>query len=379
MGNEGIHESENKQQTFNRFSTNMQTIIRKAKADGMIPVVMNNYTRGDFTPDDYYYIKQMNLLIHQWDVASVNTLGAIDDGAGHWASGYMQDNAHPTTNGHKEFFYAMPPSLFDAIASGKNQPSRDLSQQITLDHGAQLRFSGEALVHPFTVSLRFKGNQPGQLFAYRLRNTSRTATISVDEGGHVVYTNTTNRSLTTTDSLDNDLWHTVTLTHYYAQGRTLLYLDSQSPGEVRERVNSLGEVTVGDENSNVSRQLSELFFWRAALSPEEVMATVQGKLLKSSLELYVPTGSTDQLSNLAMSLNTVQYIAPQTGTTTGISLNANCNPRLRSLQGICNPQHPLQPSGRCYDLQGLLVNPVTQRGIYIHNGRKYVNAQSFHP
>ena len=38
----------------------------------------------------YSYVKQMNLLIHQWDVASVNTLGAIDDGTGKWATGYQQ-------------------------------------------------------------------------------------------------------------------------------------------------------------------------------------------------------------------------------------------------------------------------------------------------
>ena len=90
LGNEGIHESTNKQQTLDQFSTNMQKIIQKIKADGKVPVVMNNYTRGDFTLDDYSYVKQMNLLIHQWDVASVNTLGAIDDGTGKWATGYQQ-------------------------------------------------------------------------------------------------------------------------------------------------------------------------------------------------------------------------------------------------------------------------------------------------
>ena len=179
----------------------------------------------------------------------------------------------------------------------------------------------------------------------------------------MVYTNTTNRSLATTASLDDDLWHTVTLTHYYAQGRTLLYLDSQSAGEVRERVNSLGEVSIGDGNTAVSRLLGELFFWRAAFSPDEVLATVQGKMLKSSLELYVPTGSPDQLSNLAMSLNAVQYIAPQPETPTGITA----------------PPSSVQGSRGSYNLQGLLVKPSTQRGVYIHDGRKYVNGQSFNP
>ena len=306
MGNEGIHESANKQQTLNQFATNMQTIIRRIKADGKVPVVMNNYTRGDFTLEDYSYIKQMNLLIHEWDVTSVNTLGAIDDGTGKWASGYMADNAHPTTNGHQEFFYAMTPSLFDAIASGKAQPVRDTTNILTLRGGDIVSFRGEGTVHPFTISLRVRGNDAGELLRYRMTAGIRQGSLSIDTLGRVVYTNATNRTLTTAATLSDGLWHTVTLTHYYAQGRTLLYLDDAPAGELRERISSLAQVTVGDTTTTVTRQLSELFFWRSALSPDEVQAVAGGRLLKSSLELYVP--ATPTLSNLAMSLNSVTFI-----------------------------------------------------------------------
>lgn len=309
MGNEGIHESSNKQATLNQFSRNMQTLISRIKTDGKVPVVMNNYTRGDFTLEDYSYIKQMNLQIHEWDVASVNTLGAIDDGTGKWASGYMADNAHPTTNGHREFFYAMTPSLFDALASGRGLPVRDTTQAMTLSGGSVINFRGEATVHPFTVSLRIKGSQPGQLLLYKLTAGTRQGTLTVDNDGHVVYTNATNRTLTSKGTLSDDRWHTVTLTHYYAQGRTLLYLDNEEVGEQRERISSLADVTVGDPSTTTTRQLSELFFWRAALSPDEVQAHVSGRLLKSSLELYVP--ATPALENLATSLNAVTFVGGQ--------------------------------------------------------------------
>lgn len=355
MGNEGIHESGNKQQTLNQFSTNMQTLIRKMKADGKIPVVMNNYTRGDFTAEDYSYIKKMNLLIHEWDVSSVNTLGAIDDGAGHWASGYQQDNAHPTTNGHKEFFYAMPPSLFDAIASGKAQPKRNMQQEMTLADGAAITFQGEEMVHPFTISVRIKGGQAGNIFSYLLRSGSRKASVSADTEGHVVYTNTTNKTLTSEQTLSDDLWHTVTLTHYYAQGRTLLYVDTNEVGELRERINSIGQVTVGSvDDTSVARQLAEIFYYRAAFSPDEVQKLVTGGMLKSSLEIYVPTAGADQLDNLAMSLNTVQYVAPQSANPTAIG-------------SAKESAH----NGKTYTLDGITAH--THRGIHVIQGKKFLS------
>ena len=349
MGNEGIHESGNKQQTLNQFSTNMQTIIRRIKADGKVPVVMNNYTRGDFTLEDYSYIKQMNLLIHQWDVSSVNTLGAIDDGKGRWASGYQQDNAHPTTNGHKEFFYAMTPSLFDAIAAGKTQPVRDLSQQLTLSGGSVITFKGEGTVHPFTITVRFKGGMKGRLFTYNMATGSRKGFVTVDADGHLVYTNVTNRTIATTATVNDDAWHYATLTHYYAQGRTLLYLDGEAAAEMQERITSQALWVVGDESTDVQRTLSELFFWRSALSPDEVQAVVSGKMLKSSLELYVPAAAS--LENKAMSMNSVTF----SGVASAIHTPSATRPHDDALYGL---------SGR------RLAQPQT--GVVIQNGRKHV-------
>ena len=359
MGNEGIHESSNKQQTLNQFSTNMQYLISKIKADGKIPVVMNNYTRGDFTADDYTYIKKMNMLIHQWDVSSVNTLGAIDDGAGHWASGYQQDNAHPTTSGHKEFFYAMPPSLFDAIKSGKAQPVRDMSQEMTLNDGSTIQFKGEGTVHPFTLTLRVKGKSEGLLAT--VRTETRGFTVKVDSEGHVVYTNAQNKTLTSENMLSDDAWHYVTLTHYWAQGRTLLYVDgkpavdSKSTGELRERINSLVQVIIGDPATSVSRQFSEIMFWRAGMNPEEVAAVEQGKMLKSSLEFYVPTVSAENLDNKAMSLNQVELVTPEIQ---GIQENSKFKTQKSKLKNH-------------YDLSGrALARTLNHRQIVIADGKK---------
>ncbi|MDR0547690.1 MAG: SusF/SusE family outer membrane protein, partial [Dysgonamonadaceae bacterium] len=103
LGNEGIHERG--QTAFDSYRDNMQLLINRARDAGKLPLMGNNYPRGDFNATDYAFVKQLNLLIHEWDVPSVNLLGAIDNGAGQWADGYIADNSHPNTAGHAEMFY----------------------------------------------------------------------------------------------------------------------------------------------------------------------------------------------------------------------------------------------------------------------------------
>ena len=122
-----------------------------------------------------------------------------------------------------------------------------------------------------------------------------------------MFTNVNGAQLTSETTVSDDEWHTLTLTHYYAQARILLYLDKACVGELRGRLSSIADVTVGDATTDVSRTVSEVFFWRAGMTPEEIAAVVDGAMLKSSLEIYVPTGSATTLDNLAMSLNTVSY------------------------------------------------------------------------
>lgn len=355
LGNEGVHEAADKQAVVRQFSDNMQTLIGMARADGKVPVIMNNYTRGDYTADDYNCVKELNLLIHEWDLPSVNVLGAIDNGAGRWADGFMEDNAHPTTNGHMEFFYAMPLSLFDALAAGKPLPERDMSTETTLGDYEVIRFTGEGRVHPYTVSLRVKGAAPGLLFSIATLSGSGVK-VSASEDGTVAYVSPAGKSVTGTTSIDDGEWHTVTLTHYYAQKRTLLYVDDICQGEVSERM-TIGQVTVGDGNSPVERLFGEVFFWRSAMSPDEVAAVAAGRMLKSSLEIYVPLSDADgeNPQNLAQTLNTVtrDRLIPD---------------------GIVSPTAAKSVSdGRAYTLGGRLATPgKSADSIHIMDGKKFV-------
>jgi len=305
LGNEGIHGAADQPAIYNQFKDNMQTLIKKAREDGKYPVMMNNYTRGDFDANDYEYVKQMNLLIHEWDLPSINLLGAIDDGKGVWATGYQNgtDIYHPNTDGHREFTYAMVPSLFDAIDAGKGQPSRVSGTSYVLADKKVLVFTPEDIVHPFTLSFKIKGTTDGVIASFA-NGSNATGTLKI-QGGVVVYQSPLTGEIKGAVNVTDNQWHVVSLTHYYAQGRTLLYTDKTLVGELKEKLTA-GKFTIGDNASTGSREYSELFFYRSAMNQEEIDKLCDGRMLKSSLEIYAPLdGSKSTIENLAQSMNSV--------------------------------------------------------------------------
>ena len=58
----------------------------------------SNYANGGFNESDYEILKNLNLTIQQWEVPSVNMLGAVDDGAGRWVKAIESDGAHPNSD-----------------------------------------------------------------------------------------------------------------------------------------------------------------------------------------------------------------------------------------------------------------------------------------
>lgn len=302
LGNEGIHGATDQQAIYNQFRDNMQTLIRKAREDGKYPVMMNNYTRGDFEASDYEYVKQMNLLIHEWDLPSINLLGAIDNGSGRWADGYQNgtDIYHPTTDGHREFAYAMVPSLFDAIETGKPQPVRTSGGTYSLSNQSVIEFTPEATVHPFTLSFKIKATTDGMIASFA-NGSNATGTLKI-ENGVLVYQSPSAGTIKGTVNITDNQWHVVSLTHYYAQGRTWLYTDKTPAGELAEKL-TVGKFTIGDSASADEKAYSELFFYRSAMVREEIEALCDGRMLKSSLEIYAPLDGS--VENMAQSMNVV--------------------------------------------------------------------------
>ncbi len=309
LGNEGIHERG--EAAFVSWRDNMQKIIARTRDMEKIPVIGNNYPRGDFNETDYNFVKQLNLLIHEWDVPSVNLLGAIDNGAGQWASGYIADNAHPNTAGHAEMFYAVVPSLLDAIAAQKPQPVRNGNTSLAFNKTnttKRIAFTPEGTLHSFTLSFTFKTTGTGTLASF-ITAEGDTAHLALENNGKLTY-----KTQPSANALNDGNWHTVSLTHYYAWGRTRLYID----GALIPRSYGINEKLVATRfylndfnNAPQSIEYRDLFLFRAGMCTEEISALNNGKMLKSSLEIYAPLNGnapTEEgiLNNRAQSLNSLQ-------------------------------------------------------------------------
>lgn len=316
LGNEGIHEQG--QPMFDQFETNLKTLINKAKSDAYIPVITNSYARNDYNEKDYRFIKKMNLLIQTWDVPSINLLGAIDDLSGHWVDGFWADGAHPNDAGHTEMSYTIVPSLFDALESNKPIPKSIKGSYIRLSKtrskSKSIVFSPEHIVHPFTTAISFKTGDSGALL--QIDNVTGRGTVAINNDGRLVYSSARSGMITGTAKVNDNKWHKVIVTHYYAKNVTLLYCDSTLQGTVRERLVATG-FKIGGADIPKKLAYKNWLFYRSAMNLDEVRYLAKDSLLKSSLELYAPLDGrkasvSDPLVNLAQSMNTIKEITSTT-------------------------------------------------------------------
>jgi lysophospholipase L1-like esterase len=315
LGNEGILGGG--QQKFDQFKTNMLMLISKARSAGKVPVLTGNYGRGDFTTVENDFVKKMNLLIQEWDVPSVNLWGSIDDGNGKWAAGYQNgtDVFHPNDAGHAEMSYAFVPSLFDALQAGKTLPTKQTGYSLTLDKDV-LVFKPDNKIHSFTVSFDIKTTSSGIVSTFK--QGSSIGSIQIDSAtGFLSYTSPSGQKTQGSIVINDGAWHKVTLTHFYVRSKTFLYSDSVSVGSVSEQLNAT-DFYLNSEISKATALYRDWMFYRSGMNELEITALCNGKMLKSSLELYAPLDGTaatykEKTRNLAQSTNEISVILSNLG------------------------------------------------------------------
>ncbi len=308
LWNEGIHDFG--QPKFNQFRDNLQLLISNAEAKGKTPIIMNCYPNNNYNATDYDFIKEMNLLIHQWDVPSINLLGAIDDTTGKWVTSYNDDASHPNNLGHSELFYAIAPSLFDALNLNKTQPQKINNTYIALGSSIsnrQLSFNPENIIHSFTNSFDIKTSSTGNIAA--LTSATGIGYFSINSSGYLKYVSPSGLEIIGSTIINDNSWHKITLTHYYAQNKTILYTDEFESGNLNEQL-ICDNFYLHPLNSPSTIDYKDWFFYRSAMSSNEIGLLNNGIMLKSSLELYAPLDGqavfgSNPLINLAQSTNII--------------------------------------------------------------------------
>jgi lysophospholipase L1-like esterase len=308
LANEGIMSGG--EPIFNQFRDNMLTLIDLAEANDMVPIIVGNYPNGSYTLNHYEYIKNINLLIHEWDVPSINVLGTLDDGLGKWVQGYYNDGGHPNNKGYEEFFHAMVPSLLDALAEGKEQPVRVEDTYISMGtdtNEGMLSFAPDGEVHSFTTAFDIKTNGTGTIAS--ILSGNRKYRMSITETGKLKFA-VDGGAATSIKTINDGLWHTIVLTHYFANESIVLYIDGSFAGSIEAQVMADSMYLCDVEEAPSSIDFRNWFFYRSGMNADEISELDDGAMLKSSLELYAPLDGqaalgADPLVNLAQSTRTL--------------------------------------------------------------------------
>jgi lysophospholipase L1-like esterase len=294
LANQGLHGSSDPAGTVNTFTSNLATLISLCRSNGFNPVIGLCYPDNLYTASEYAYLKSANLTLNSFDIPSINFLGAVDDGNGHWVNTYSFDSLHPDNAGHQEMFYSIVPTLFDALAAGKtNSPQLAVATRfarLTRDAGVSvpISFTPSNTLHSFTVSFRVRSTNSGTIAAVRSGTNYATVEIRADK---LVYVSTNAQEISLSVNATNDAWHDVVLTYRYALGQTLFIVDGAVAGSLPEQYVPDQFVLGGPAGASgrpatpLVVDLQNWCVYRAAWSTDEALAQRQGNLQQASMEI----------------------------------------------------------------------------------------------
>jgi autotransporter-associated beta strand protein len=291
--NEGLRGSANPAAVVTTFNNNLSTLITQCRNDGFQPVVGLNYPRNAYTANEYAHLKASNLAMNGWDVPSINFLGALDDGEGHYVSGYFYEANHPNDAGYQEMFYTIVPSLFDAINAGKTAKPQFGAPagfaRLTRQPGVTepISFAPEQTVHSHTMSFRVRTTHNGTVAA--IRAGSDHATLEI-RAGQLVYRSASGQEITAAAVMTDGNWHDVALSFRYALQQTALMVDGILDGTLTEQYVPTRFILGGPSGSGRPETPTSVDFqnwcvYRSAWNQDEAVAQMQGNLQQASMEV----------------------------------------------------------------------------------------------
>ena len=322
LANEGLINASNPQAVFDSFKNGVEDIIESCRAADMVPVVTLCYPQNLYDAEEYSYVRRMNLLLNTWDVPSVNFLGAIDDGSGHWAPGFSADDGHPNSQGHLEMHASVVPSMFDAILAGKtDSPEWDgstgyLRLQQDLANPAPLSYSPAQEYRSLTLSFRVRSTGTGTVAAIGSGDTGATLEI---RSNALVHVSPSGSETSIPATLTDGHWHDLALSYRNPTNQTLVFIDGQLQATVAGALTA-GTFSVGGPGAISGRAASpmqtdyqDVAIYRAAWTQDEALAQSRGALQQASLDILAtlddlsPTQGTP-LANRAQSFSALNLL-----------------------------------------------------------------------
>ncbi len=278
LSNEGFTKpltTEGRYRIFERFRTGLIRIADSIRAHGAVPIIANCYARNSFNESDYLMICQINAIINEWPVPSINLLGAINDGHGRWAKEYDANDGHPNKFGHDEMSRTIVPTLFDALEAGKPVLYRNWTSNFMEFSGLQrekeiLPVTLDSSVHSFAESIMFR--VAGERIISSIELKKGRCTISLEKG-KIIYQSEAGSTSVPLPEEGLESWGYLTLSHNYALGETHLFVNGVEAGPVKEKLEPQAFLLGGfpQNRGNVPDKLSlrDLMIYRSSLTSDE--------------------------------------------------------------------------------------------------------------
>jgi len=332
LANEGLVGSTNPQPVFDSFKNGLAEIIRRCRVEGFYPVVALCYPQNLYNAQQYAYVRKMNLLLNTWDTPCINLLGAIDEGNGHWATGYSADDGHPNSQGHLELYSSVVPSLFEAIITGKTttpgwaRTTGYLRLQQDAAARSPLVYTPAQDYRSFTLSLRMRSTGTGTVGT--IGTGAGGATLEV-RANSLVYVSPAGVETAIPTTVNDGAWHDLAVAHRKATNKTLVFVDGQLKASVDGTITTPSFIVGGPGNiagraaAPLVADYQDVAIYRAAWTEDEALAQSNGALQQASLDILatLDDAAPIQGAKLANRAQSMSALTLQTsGFTTGTAM-----------------------------------------------------------
>lgn len=297
MSNEGL-ETEDPDSVYQSFKSGILAIINECEANNIYPILGLCYANDNFTPDQYEYLKNMNIEMNSFNYPAVNFLGAFEDGNGHLPDPFKFDPNHPDNRGHEEFYLAFVPDLFQSIEDGKSIPEY-IQHNSSISLGSKektqnLNFYPAENMHSFSFGFNFRTKKENQLAQVITKNNK--IEIGINQAGELVWSDKTIQVKGIKQ--DKKAWNSIMITHRHLAKQIQVYINAELVAEFNEQIEP-AVFKLGP--SKGSCEYNNLLVYRAALNKNEI-SILPDQLLHGSLVCYAPFKD-GEITNLAQTKN----------------------------------------------------------------------------
>lgn len=115
LSNEGLSSAANPAVPCGIFLSNLMRIARALEAQGILPIIGGVYPNDEYTGEQSRWLHAVHDEMNHWSYPVLQWLHGIEDGNGHYVSGWTSDPVHPNDIGYENLYAAIPNSIWQLL------------------------------------------------------------------------------------------------------------------------------------------------------------------------------------------------------------------------------------------------------------------------